>query len=140
MDRELLLEIGVEELPASWLPGLTKQLAEKLQSRLTDMRLTPDVPVESFATPRRLTARVGRMPERQEDLHQMHAAPLVSLGHSFVIPWTSSRKRSNHHAKAPSIGRLPGNHHIAPRQSSAGRRAVPGGTRLAVMAEQNRPE
>ena len=43
MDRELLLEIGVEELPAAWLPGLTTQLAEKLQARLKEMRLTPDV-------------------------------------------------------------------------------------------------
>ncbi len=68
MDRELLLEIGVEELPAAWLPGLTKQLSEKVTARLVDMRLKPDVPVESYATPRRLTARVGRMPERQEDL------------------------------------------------------------------------
>jgi glycyl-tRNA synthetase beta chain len=65
MDRELLLEIGVEELPAAWLPGLTRQLAEKLGLRLKEMRLVPDVPVETFATPRRLTARVGRMPERQ---------------------------------------------------------------------------
>src|SRR5436190_8746083 len=78
MDRELLLEIGVEELPASWLPGLTKQLAEKLQSRLKDMRLAPDVPVESFATPRRLTACVGRMPERQEDLDETVSGPPVS--------------------------------------------------------------
>ena len=30
MDRELLIEIGVEELPAAWLPGLTRQLAERL--------------------------------------------------------------------------------------------------------------
>ena len=29
MDRELLLEIGCEELPASWLPGLTEQLGER---------------------------------------------------------------------------------------------------------------
>ena len=28
MDRELLLEIGCEELPASWLPGLTAQIGE----------------------------------------------------------------------------------------------------------------
>ena len=28
MDRELLLEIGCEELPASWLPGLTQQIGE----------------------------------------------------------------------------------------------------------------
>ncbi len=36
MDRELLLEIGVEELPASWLPMLTVQLAERLKARLTE--------------------------------------------------------------------------------------------------------
>ena len=78
MDRELLLEIGVEELPAAWLPGLTKQLGEKLLARLKELRLNPDVPVESFSTPRRLMARVGRMPERQEDLDETISGPPVS--------------------------------------------------------------
>jgi glycyl-tRNA synthetase beta chain len=78
MDRELLLEIGVEELPAAWLPGLTKQLSEKLQARLKEMRLAPDAPVESFSTPRRLTARIGRMPERQDDLDESITGPPVS--------------------------------------------------------------
>ena len=36
MDRELLLEIGVEEMPASWLPPLAAELAEKLKMRLTE--------------------------------------------------------------------------------------------------------
>ena len=78
MDRELLLEIGVEELPAAWLPGLTQQLSEKLALRLKELRLAPDVPVESYATPRRLTARVGAMPERQEDLDERVSGPPVS--------------------------------------------------------------
>jgi glycyl-tRNA synthetase beta chain len=78
LDRELLLEIGVEELPAAWLPGLTRQLSEKLQARLKEMRLTPDVAVESFSTPRRLTARIGRMPERQDDLDESITGPPVS--------------------------------------------------------------
>jgi glycyl-tRNA synthetase beta chain len=78
MDRELLIEIGVEELPAGWLPGLTKQLAEKLQARLRELRMVPDVPVESYSTPRRLTAVVGRMPERQEDLDEAITGPPVS--------------------------------------------------------------
>ena len=78
MDRELLLEIGVEELPAAWLPGLTKQLSDTLTLRLKEMRLVPDVPVESYATPRRLTACVGRMPERQEDLDETVSGPPVS--------------------------------------------------------------
>ncbi len=33
MDRELLLEIGVEEMPASWLPALTAQLAGAARAR-----------------------------------------------------------------------------------------------------------
>jgi len=78
MDRELLLEIGVEELPAAWLPGLTRQLSEKLLARLKEMRLTPDVAVESFSTPRRLTARIGAMPERQDDLDETVTGPPVS--------------------------------------------------------------
>jgi glycyl-tRNA synthetase beta chain len=78
MDRELLLEIGVEELPAAWLPGLTRQLAEKMTLRLKEMRLTPDVAVETYATPRRLTACVGAMPERQEDLDETVSGPPVS--------------------------------------------------------------
>jgi len=78
MDRELLLEIGVEELPADWLPGLNVQLKEKLGARLKEMRLAPDAPIESFSTPRRLTARIGRMPERQEDLDETITGPPVS--------------------------------------------------------------
>src|SRR5215471_20066957 len=78
MDRELLLEIGVEELPASWLPVLTTQMADKLDARLKELRLTPDVKVETFSTPRRLTASVGRMPERQEDFDETVTGPPVA--------------------------------------------------------------
>ncbi len=82
MDRELLIEIGVEELPAAWLPGLTRQMAEKLDARLREMRMAPDVPVESYSTPRRLTARVARIPERQEDLDETITGPPVSAAFS----------------------------------------------------------
>jgi len=78
MDRELLLEIGVEELPASWLPGLTRQLAERLGARLTEYRISAGAPVESYSTPRRLTARVGKIAERQEDLEETVSGPPVS--------------------------------------------------------------
>ena len=36
MDRELLIEIGLEELPAAWLPGLTRQFGEHVEARLKD--------------------------------------------------------------------------------------------------------
>ena len=41
MDRELLIEVGVEEIPASWLPALTEQVAVRLAARLKEFRLTP---------------------------------------------------------------------------------------------------
>jgi glycyl-tRNA synthetase beta chain len=78
MDRELLIEIGTEELPAGWLPGLTTAIADTLQARLKDVRLTIDGPVEGFSTPRRLTARVARVAERQSDLEEVITGPPVS--------------------------------------------------------------
>jgi glycyl-tRNA synthetase beta chain len=78
MDRELLIEIGVEELPASWMPGLTRQIAERLEARLKEFRIAAAAPVEGFSTPRRLTARVGGIAERQEDLDETITGPPVS--------------------------------------------------------------
>ena len=78
MDRELLIEIGVEELPAAWLPGLTRQLADHVRSRLEQERLAAGAHVETFATPRRLTARLGRIAERQKDLEEVVTGPPVS--------------------------------------------------------------
>jgi glycyl-tRNA synthetase beta chain len=78
MDRELLIEIGVEELPASWLSNLTRQMAEKLEARLKELRIAPLAPVESFSTPRRLTGRVAKIAERQDDLDETIMGPPVS--------------------------------------------------------------
>ena len=78
MDRELLIEIGCEEIPASWLPGLTRQLATHLDARLKDARLDTDAPAESYSTPRRLTARVAKLAERQNDHEELVTGPPVS--------------------------------------------------------------
>ena len=61
MDRELLLEIGTEEIPASWLPALTNHVGEIVAGALKAHRLVPESPAETFSTPRRLTvfSRVG---------------------------------------------------------------------------------
>ncbi|HSL21419.1 MAG TPA: glycine--tRNA ligase subunit beta [Vicinamibacterales bacterium] len=77
MDRELLVEIGTEELPASWLPGVTRQLKERTDAKLVEFRLKSD-PAETFSTPRRLTVRVARVAERQEDLEEVITGPPVS--------------------------------------------------------------
>jgi glycyl-tRNA synthetase beta chain len=78
MDRELLIEIGCEEIPASWLPGLTTQLARHVDNRLKEHRLTSDAPAESYSTPRRLSARIVRLAERQTDLEDLVTGPPVS--------------------------------------------------------------
>ena len=78
MDRELLIEIGVEELPAAWMPELTRQLATRLGARLTEFRIAPGAPIESFCTPRRLTVRVAHIAERQDDLDETITGPPVS--------------------------------------------------------------
>ncbi|HXG88367.1 MAG TPA: glycine--tRNA ligase subunit beta [Vicinamibacterales bacterium] len=78
MDRELLIEIGVEEIPASWLPGLTGQMATRLDARLRELRLPPAAAIESFSTPRRLTVRVGKLAERQTDFEELLTGPPVA--------------------------------------------------------------
>ena len=78
MDRELLLEIGTEEIPASWLPGLTTQLAQVLEAKLKEARLSTDEPIEAYSTPRRLTVRSAKISERQTDLEELVTGPPVS--------------------------------------------------------------
>ncbi len=78
MTREWLVEIGCEEMPASWLPGLTVQMATRIEWLLADARLDVDGRVESFSTPRRLTARVAALADRQRDLEELVTGPPVS--------------------------------------------------------------
>ncbi len=78
MDRELLLEIGLEEMPASWLPGLTTQIGSHLQQRLAEAGLPVKVAIESHATPRRLTACVPELVDRQDDRDETVTGPPVS--------------------------------------------------------------
>ncbi len=81
MDRELLIEIGCEELPASWLPSLTRQIGEHLAAILRELHMPAESPVETFSTPRRLTARVSRIPERQSDQEDLVTGPPVSAAY-----------------------------------------------------------
>jgi len=78
VDRELLIEIGCEEIPASWLPGLTKQVGDHLDASLKDLRLTTGAPAETYSSPRRLTARIARLAERQTDFEELVTGPPLS--------------------------------------------------------------
>ncbi len=78
MERELFLEIGTEEIPASWLPSLTTQIGAALEAKLKEARLSIDEPVQTYSTPRRLVAHAGKIGERQTDLEELVMGPPVS--------------------------------------------------------------
>ena len=80
MAKALLLEIGCEEIPASWLPSLTRQLGDCLVARLDDARLAHEGAAEAFSTPRRIGAHVPEVADRQADLEETVTGPPVSAG------------------------------------------------------------
>ena len=74
---ELLLEIGCEEMPASWIPGIEAQLADRLTARLDEERIERRTPVRTFVAPRRLVATVAKLADRQSDLEETVTGPPV---------------------------------------------------------------
>ena len=76
--EELLIEIGCEEMPASWLPAITDNLVASLDSRLTQARIKCEGPITAFNTPRRFGVSIERMLDRQADLEEMVTGPPVS--------------------------------------------------------------
>ena len=76
--QELLIEIGCEEMPASWLPGITTQLVSRLTFRLDEARVESRSPVVAFNTPRRLGASIAALANRQSDLQETITGPPVS--------------------------------------------------------------
>jgi glycyl-tRNA synthetase beta chain len=64
--RDLVYEIGTEEIPASYLPPAAKQLADAARAFLASNAL-PAASLETHATPRRLVLLAAGVPERQPD-------------------------------------------------------------------------
>ena len=77
--KELLLEIGCEEIPAGWLPALTTDLADRMGARLEEHRLGVRGAVVAVTGPRRLAVRVAGVSERQRDLAETVTGPPVSV-------------------------------------------------------------
>src|SRR5690349_7662285 len=78
MDRELLIEIGVEELPASWLPPLMQHMSEALKAALKANGLPSGESIEVHGTPRRLAACVPGLVDRQDDRDETLTGPPVA--------------------------------------------------------------
>jgi glycyl-tRNA synthetase beta chain len=128
MDRELLLEIGLEEIPASWLPGLTTQLGTVLEAKLKEARLSTDEPIETFSTPRRLTVRSARIAERQTDLEELVTGPPVSaaFGADGALTPAGAGFVKKQNAAESQIERVktPKGEYIAVRKHQRGKAAV----------------
>ena len=66
MGKELLLEIGTEEIPAAFLPKAIKDMDEIMRKELSAKRIRHDE-VRAMATPRRLCLCVTNVDAKQED-------------------------------------------------------------------------
>lgn len=74
MAQTLLLEIGVEELPASFVAGAVQALPELLASKLRELRLAHGE-ILATGTPRRLVVTAKEVVEAQLDLDQELLGP-----------------------------------------------------------------
>ena len=78
MAKDLLLEIGTEEVPAHFMPGILAQLKEKATAKFQEMRLDFDE-VTSLGTPRR-TALLGKnLAETQQGASSEYKGPSTAI-------------------------------------------------------------
>ncbi len=66
MAKDLLFEIGTEEIPARFMPGALAQLAENAAKSLNEARIAYSE-LKTYGTPRRLTLIVTAVAEMQAD-------------------------------------------------------------------------
>jgi glycyl-tRNA synthetase beta chain len=85
---EFLLEIGGEEMPAPWLPGLREQLAQRFREAAEREHLKPSS-VRSSGTPRRLVVRADVL-ARQQDREEKVWGPSLKVARDAEGKWTSA--------------------------------------------------
>lgn len=78
MTRDLLIELGLEELPASWLPGATRAFGDAVMTALREARLDVTGGGTTWSTPRRLAVRIAGVAERQADREEVLTGPPVT--------------------------------------------------------------
>jgi glycyl-tRNA synthetase beta chain len=77
--RDLLYEIGTEELPAGFIKPALKQLHDSFTAKAAELKLDHGA-IELMATPRRLTLIVRGLEEKQPDIHEELVGPSVKAG------------------------------------------------------------
>lgn len=78
MAKDLLLEIGTEEIPAKFMPGALRELESLTQSKLEAARI-PFGQVRAVGTPRRLAVLVQGVAEQQADKCSENKGPSVKI-------------------------------------------------------------
>ena len=78
MKRDLLFEIGTEEIPAHVMPHLLEDLAQLAETMLKEHRLSYEK-VRTLGTPRRVALIVTGLAERQEDVNTETRGPSVAI-------------------------------------------------------------
>jgi len=89
--KRLLLEIGCEELPASFVGPALLELEGEARAGLAEARLTFGE-LRVVGTPRRLALLVGGLPERQEDRTREVLGPAVKVAYDAQGQPTNAAK------------------------------------------------
>ncbi|MCT4778180.1 MULTISPECIES: glycine--tRNA ligase subunit beta [Exiguobacterium] len=87
--RDLLLEIGLEELPAQYVLRSEKQLAERVANFLTEARVQFGA-ITVYSTPRRLAVLVKDVEEKQQDLTETLRGPAKKIAQDAEGNWSKA--------------------------------------------------
>ena len=106
MTKNLLVELGLEELPAYVVTPSEKQLGEKMAAFLDDNRLSYES-IQTFSTPRRLAVRVIGLADQQSDLTEDFKGPSkkIALDARYVqYFWKIQDQMTGHDGHISELG------------------------------------
>lgn len=83
--EKLLFEIGTEEIPAKFMPGILKQLKELAAAKMQELRI-PFEDITVYGTPRRMAFIVGGVAETQADVVVEAKGPSVKIAYVSGAP------------------------------------------------------
>ncbi|WP_096153357.1 MULTISPECIES: glycine--tRNA ligase subunit beta [Bacillus] len=87
--RDLLIEIGLEEMPARFVTNSMNQLEEKMVSWAKEHQLSFST-IKSYSTPRRLAVIVENLAEKQEDVTIEAKGPAKKIALSDAGEWSKA--------------------------------------------------
>lgn len=80
MAKDVLFEIGAEEIPAGYMPSLLEQFKTMAEAKLAEHRLSFGS-IRTLGTPRRLALLIDDVADASEDLSERHKGPSVQIAY-----------------------------------------------------------